>query len=173
MIFLNSVVLKEEAGRFWQFLYRLLVWNSITTGWLYEARNPDGSHAIFAVLFPVLVNSLLMSLAFQCYHWYKNVKSTYWGLAFFIVIWMSFEKFHLEWEFSWPWLHLGNVFADYPKLIQWYDTLGATGGSFWILIINVLAFYALRIWEAGRVRKDLIKTSVSFLLLLLCLCLSL
>ncbi|MCO7316538.1 apolipoprotein N-acyltransferase [Riemerella anatipestifer] len=134
-----------------------LVWNSITTGWLYDARNPDGSHAIFAVLFPVLVNSLLMSLAFQCYHWYKNVKSTYWGLAFFIVIWMSFEKFHLEWEFSWPWLHLGNVFADYPKLIQWYDTLGATGGSFWILIINVLAFYALRIWEAGRVRKDLIK----------------
>ncbi|MDY3337578.1 apolipoprotein N-acyltransferase [Riemerella anatipestifer] len=134
-----------------------LVWNSITTGWLYEARNPDGSHAIFAVLFPVLVNSLLMSLAFQCYHWYKNAKSTYWGLAFFIVIWMSFEKFHLEWEFSWPWLHLGNAFADYPKLIQWYDTLGATGGSFWILIINVLAFYTLRIWEAGRVRKDLIK----------------
>ncbi|MDY3362393.1 apolipoprotein N-acyltransferase [Riemerella anatipestifer] len=134
-----------------------LVWNSITTGWLYEARNPDGSHAIFAVLFPVLVNSLLMSLAFQCYHWYKNAKSTYWGLAFFIVIWMSFEKFHLEWEFSWPWLHLGNAFADYPKLIQWYDTLGATGGSFWILIVNVLAFYTLRIWEAGRVRKDLIK----------------
>ncbi|MDY3381226.1 apolipoprotein N-acyltransferase [Riemerella anatipestifer] len=134
-----------------------LVWNSITTGWLYEARNPDGSHAVFAVLFPVLVNSLLMSLAFQCYHWYKNAKSTYWGLAFFIVVWMAFEKFHLEWEFSWPWLHLGNAFADYPKLIQWYDTLGATGGSFWILIINVLAFYALRIWEAGRVRKDLIK----------------
>ncbi|MHA3044433.1 apolipoprotein N-acyltransferase [Riemerella anatipestifer] len=134
-----------------------LVWNSITTGWLYEARNPDGSHAVFAVLFPVLVNSLLMSLAFQCYHWYKNAKSTYWGLAFFIVIWMAFEKFHLEWEFSWPWLHLGNAFADYPKLIQWYDTLGATGGSFWILIINVLAFYTLRIWEAGRVRKDLIK----------------
>ncbi|MBT0548760.1 apolipoprotein N-acyltransferase [Riemerella anatipestifer] len=134
-----------------------LVWNSITTGWLYEARNPDGSHAVFAVLFPVLVNSLLMSLAFQCYHLYKNAKSTYWGLAFFIVVWMAFEKFHLEWEFSWPWLHLGNAFADYPKLIQWYDTLGATGGSFWILIINVLAFYALRIWEAGRVRKDLIK----------------
>ncbi|MDD1548291.1 apolipoprotein N-acyltransferase [Riemerella anatipestifer] len=134
-----------------------LVWNSITTGWLYEARNPDGSHAVFAVLFPVLVNSLLMSLAFQCYHLYKNAKSTYWGLAFFIVVWMAFEKFHLEWEFSWPWLHLGNAFADYPKLIQWYDTLGATGGSFWILIINVLAFYTLRIWEAGRVRKDLIK----------------
>ncbi|MDY3344783.1 apolipoprotein N-acyltransferase [Riemerella anatipestifer] len=134
-----------------------LVWNSITTGWLYEARNPDGSHAVFAVLFPVLVNSLLMSLAFQCYHWYKNAKSTYWGLAFFIVVWMAFEKFHLEWEFSWPWLHLGNAFADYPKLIQWYDTLGATGGSFWILIINVLTFYTLRIWEAGRVRKDLIK----------------
>ncbi len=72
---------------------------------------------------------------------------------------MSFEKFHLGWELTWPWLNLGNVFSDYPKLIQWYDTLGATGGSFWILLINVLIFYTIRIWEAGRKRKELIKNT--------------
>ncbi|MPT31556.1 MAG: apolipoprotein N-acyltransferase, partial [Chryseobacterium sp.] len=44
-------------------------------------------------------------------------------------------------------------------LIQWYDTLGATGGSFWILLVNVLLFYTIRTWEAGRKRKDLIKNS--------------
>ncbi len=81
------------------------------------------------------------------------------GLGFFIAIWMSFEKFHLGWELTWPWLNLGNVFSEYPKLIQWYDTLGATGGSFWILLINVLIFYTVRTWEAGRKRKDLIKNS--------------
>lgn len=136
-----------------------IIWNAVTTGWLYGSKNPDGSHSMMAVLFPVLVNSLLYSLVFQCYHWYKNAQGTYWGLGFFIAIWMSFEKFHLGWELTWPWLNLGNVFSDYPKLIQWYDTLGATGGSFWILLINVLLFYTVRTWEAGRKRKDLIKNS--------------
>jgi apolipoprotein N-acyltransferase len=136
-----------------------VIWNIVTTGWLYGSKNPDGSHSLMAVVFPVLVNSLLYSLVFQCYHWYKNAQGTYWGLGFLIAIWMSFEKFHLGWELTWPWLNLGNVFADYPKLIQWYDTLGATGGSFWILLTNVLIFYTVRTWEAGRKRKDLIKNS--------------
>lgn len=134
-----------------------VIWNVVTTGWLYGSKNPDGSHSMMAVVFPVLVNSFLYSLVFQCYHWYKNAQGTYWGLGFLIAIWMSFEKFHLGWELTWPWLNLGNVFSDYPKLIQWYDTLGATGGSFWILLINVLIFYTVRIWEAGRKRKELIK----------------
>ncbi len=136
-----------------------VIWNTVTTGWLYGSKNPDGSHSMMAVLFPVLVNSLLYALVFQCYHWYKNAQGTYWGLAFLIAIWMSFEKFHLGWELTWPWLNLGNAFSDYPKLIQWYDTLGATGGSFWILLTNVLIFYTVRIWQAGRKRKDLIKNT--------------
>jgi apolipoprotein N-acyltransferase len=136
-----------------------VIWNVVTTGWLYGSKNPDGSHSMMAVLFPVLVNSFLYSLVFQCYHWYKNAQGTYWGLGFLIAIWMSFEKFHLGWELTWPWLNLGNVFADYPKLVQWYDTLGATGGSFWILLINILIFYTVRTWEAGRKRKDLIRNT--------------
>ena len=132
-----------------------LIWNIVTTGWLYGSKNPDGTHSLFAVAVPVILNSLFYSFIFQLYHWYKNAQGTYWGLTFFVAIWMCFEKFHLSWELTWPWLNLGNVFADYPKIIQWYDTLGATGGSFWILLINVYAFYTLRIWEAGRKRKSL------------------
>ena len=137
--------------------FTFFIWNLVTTGWLYYAKNPDGSNAIFAVVFPVVVNSLLMSSAFQLYHWYKKVRGTYFGLVFFVAIWLSFERFHLSWEFTWPWLNLGNAFSEYPKIIQWYDTIGATGGSFWILLINVFTFYTIRIWEAGRIRKDLIK----------------
>lgn len=134
-----------------------IIWNIVTTGWLYGSKNPDGTHSLMAVVFPVLVNSLLYSIVFIFYHWFKRIQGTYWGLVFFIAIWMSFEKFHLNWELTWPWLNLGNVFSEYPKLIQWYDTFGATGGSFWILLINVFSFYTLRIWEAGRKRKILLK----------------
>ena len=135
------------------------IWNIVTTGWLYGAKNPDGTNSLFAVVVPVMLNSLFYSLVFQCYHWYKKAQGTYFGLVFFVAIWMVFEKFHLSWELTWPWLNLGNAFADYPKFIQWYDTLGATGGSFWILIVNVYAFYTLRIWEAGRKQKSLIINS--------------
>lgn len=136
-----------------------VIWNIVTTGWLYGSKNPDGTHSLMAVVFPVLVNSLLYSFVFQLYHWYKKAQGTYWGLTFFVAIWMCFEKLHMSWEFTWPWLNLGNAFSEYPKIIQWYDTLGATGGSFWILLINVYAFYTLRIWEAGRKRKSLIINS--------------
>ena len=133
------------------------IWNVVTTGWLYHAKNPDGNNSLLAVAIPVIVNSLLMSFVFQLYYWYKKVRGTYFGLVFFVAIWLSFERFHLNWEFTWPWLNLGNAFSEYPQLIQWYDTIGATGGSFWILLINVFAFYTLRIWQAGRIRKDLVK----------------
>ena len=140
-----------------------IIWNIVTTGWLYGAKNPDGTNSLFAVVVPVMLNSLFYSLVFQCYHWYKKAQGTYFGLVFFVAIWMVFEKFHLSWELTWPWLNLGNAFADYPKFIQWYDTLGATGGSFWILIVNVYAFYTLRIWEAGRKQKSLIINSAVLL----------
>ncbi len=156
--------IKRKGGVIFALSYLcFVIWNVVTTGWLYGSKNPDGTPSLMAVIFPVLVNSLLYSLVFQCYHWYKNAQGTYFGLVFFVAIWMGFEKFHSSWELTWPWLNLGNVFADYPKIIQWYDTFGATGGSFWILIINVFGFYTLRIWEAGRKRKDLVKNSAILL----------
>lgn len=156
--------IKRKGWTVWAFsLLAFLIWNIVTTGWLYGARNPDGSHALPAVILPVIANSLLYSLVFILYHWYKKTQGTYWGLVFFVAIWMAFEKLHLSWELSWPWLNLGNAFSEYPKLIQWYDTLGATGGSFWILLVNVFAFYTLRTWEAGRKKKDLLKNAAILL----------
>ncbi|MBS1550361.1 MAG: apolipoprotein N-acyltransferase [Bacteroidetes bacterium] len=140
------------------------IWNAVTTGWLYGSKNPDGSHSIMAVAFPVIVNSLLYSLVFIGYHKFKNFQGTYWGFAFLVAIWMSFEKFHLTWELSWPWLNLGNAFSEYPKLIQWYDTLGATGGSLWVLLVNIGGYYTLRTWQAGRKRNALIRNSFFWLM---------
>ena len=77
-----------------------LIWNIVTTGWLYGSKNPDGTHSLFAVAVPVILNSLFYSFIFQLYHWYKNAQGTYWGLTFFVAIWMCFEKFHLSWELT-------------------------------------------------------------------------
>ena len=66
------------------------------------------------------------------------------GTLFLITFWISFEKFHLNWEFSWPWLNLGNVFSERINWIQWYEFTGVFGGSLWVLCSNFLLFYHFR-----------------------------
>lgn len=110
-----------------------LIWNFSTTAWLYYA-------SLFGVLIAVLVNSLLMALIFLLFHRVaqRSTPKIYW--PFFISIWLVFEKMHLHWEFSWPWLNLGNGFSEYPSWIQWYEYTGTFGGSLWILLMNILFF---------------------------------
>lgn len=108
-------------------------WNAATTWWLYYASG-------FGMFFAVLVNALLMSVLFLMYHVVSKRTSQKLSLLFFICLWLSFEKFHLIWDFSWPWLNLGHVFANYPQWIQWYEYTGAFGGSLWVLAINAIGF---------------------------------
>ncbi len=117
-------------------LVTFLIWNLITTGWLYYAD-------LFGMLFANIVNSLLMSLVFLLYHISAKRFSRKISLLFLITLWMSFEKLHLHWDFSWPWLNLGHVFSENVSWIQWYEFTGTFGGSLWVLLINVFVFYGL------------------------------
>ncbi|WP_407478356.1 apolipoprotein N-acyltransferase [Elizabethkingia meningoseptica] len=143
------------------------IWNVLTTWWLFNSKNPDGSHSIIAVAVPTLLNSTMMSLVFLFYYIYKKRIGTYLGLVFFVALWICFEKFHSTWEFSWPWLTLGNAFAGWHQWVQWYDTTGVFGGSLWILLANIFAYYAYRLFQVTRKRKELIKNIVIFLAIIL------
>lgn len=116
----------------------MLTWNVATTWWIWNASAP-GAVAAF------LANSLLM-----CFPWlgYKTVKQKWGeraGYLSLIAFWMCFEYIHLQdWGLSWPWLTLGNVFATHPQWIQWYEYTGTSGGSLWVLLVNVLLFLHIK-----------------------------
>jgi apolipoprotein N-acyltransferase len=110
-----------------------VIWNLITTSWL---RFAD----VFGASFAVFVNSALMALLFLMYHKYAKRQSQNRALLFLVALWISFEKLHLGWEFSWPWLNLGNSFSEYITWIQWYEYTGTFGGTLWVWILNVLVF---------------------------------
>lgn len=110
-----------------------VIWNYITTNWLQYAD-------IFGAAFAILVNSALMALVWVFYQKLAVRTSLNKALCFLIALWICFEKLHLGWEFSWPWLNLGNAFADYPKWIQWYEFTGTFGGTLWVWIVNALWF---------------------------------
>jgi apolipoprotein N-acyltransferase len=62
------------------------------------------------------------------------------GLAALILYWLAFEYMHHQWDLSWPWLTLGNAFADHPGWVWFYRYTGTTGGSLWVLLMNVLLY---------------------------------
>ncbi len=124
-----------------------VIWNAIGIWWLHYAQEVNAAGELqnswISYLFPVLINSLLMSTVFQIFHKVKKRTSTAIGLIFLPSVWMAFEKFHLWWEMTWPWFNLGNGFANFPKWIQWYEYTGAFGGTLWVLCGNIIVFLLL------------------------------
>lgn len=128
---------KRKSLRIFLYTYwAVFIWNFITTYWLMYASQVGG-------WFAVLVNSLLMSILVQLYVVVRKRTSLTRSLIFLAALWMAFEKFHLNWDFSWPWLNLGHVFAHYPKWIQWYEYTGSFGGSLWVWWVNITLFLIL------------------------------
>lgn len=134
---------KLKRGGIYYYLY-FVVWNGITTYWIYHATLPGAVAA-------VLLNSLQMWLVFWFYRLFKRKIAQKEGsnphsflpYLFFIVTWLGWEHYYFDAEVSWPWLVLGNAFAGSIKSIQWYEYTGTLGGSLWILLSNVLLYRIL------------------------------
>jgi len=125
-----------------------VIWNAITTSWLRFA-DPFGAG------FAVFVNAALMALIFLIYHKYAKRQSINRSLLFLVVLWISFEKLHLGWEFSWPWLNLGNGFSEYISLVQWYEYTGTFGGTLWVWILNAILFKGVLSYQDDKSKQVL------------------
>ena len=125
---------QENKIRFFLFaILTMFIWNVGTTWWIWNSTAAGAIGAIIA-------NSFLMTLPLWGYHIIKSRFGNAVGLVSFIAFWLSFEYIHLNWQLSWPWLTLGNVFATNPNWVQWYEYTGTSGGSLWVLLVNVLVF---------------------------------
>lgn len=136
------------------------IWNILTTYWIWNSAPIAG---IVAVSF----NTLYMSFAFSVYHWVRRniyAPHSYFALIF---IWISFEYLHHNWDLNWPWLSVGNGFASYHKWIQWYEFTGMFGGSFWVLLINILVFKLIKVlWNETKSKTKIISLSIGIVFFL-------
>ncbi len=106
-----------------------LTWNILTTFWIYYT-SPVGMAIV------ILLNSLFMTIAFYLGHLSRRILGRQTGGIAMVLYWLALEHFHLHSQLSWPWLNLGNAFANQPDLAQWYEYTGIEGGSLWIWLVN-------------------------------------
>jgi apolipoprotein N-acyltransferase len=109
----------------------MLIWNVGTTWWMCNSTIPGGIAAMLA-------NSLLMCLPWLAYFQIKRRLGRTPGHISLIAFWLVFEYIHLNWQLSWPWLTVGNVFASKPGWVQWYEFTGSSGGTLWVMLVNIL-----------------------------------
>ena len=83
-----------------------------------------------------------MSLLFTSFSLISKRLNNKLGFIYFVCAWIVFEKFNLNWEFSWPLLLIGNAFSESHMLVQWYEYTGTFGGTLWVLLINIIFFKA-------------------------------
>ena len=132
LLYVEERISKGEKGNvFWLSFVTFLLWNVLTTWWVWNATP--------AATLAWILNALFMAIVFWAFHFTKmKLHNDRWGNFLLIPYWMAFEFLHYYWSAKWPWLSLGNVFSTCTTWIQWYSVTGVAGGTLWILLVNIL-----------------------------------
>ena len=132
--FVPLLYLQEKGYSFWISSLTFLIWNALTTWWVWKTT-------AVGTIGMIALNSLFMTTVFWAYHF---VKSRFYGdnkgYYLLIIFVLAFEYLHLHWQINWPWLNLGNVFSHYHTWVQWYSVTGIAGGTVWVLLANILVY---------------------------------
>ncbi len=112
------------------------IWNILSFWWGFKV-------SILAVTAPIFINATLMTVVFGLSYVARMRLGENFGYAALLFFWLAFEHIHSFWFMAFPWLNLGNGLGFDTWLIQWYEFTGVGGGSFWILLSNIVLFRLL------------------------------
>ncbi len=160
----NIVIARNEAnsggkkhGIIKYAFHAFIIWNIGSTFWVCNA-------GLIAGMLANYLNALFMAWAFWAFHKTAEILRggktsplpTFPHALIFVAYWLGWEFLHLNWELSWPWLTLGNAFAQKPQWVQWYEYTGVFGGSLWILVLNLLIFKitSKAVYEKKRASRE-------------------
>ncbi|QBQ40144.1 apolipoprotein N-acyltransferase [Sphingobacterium psychroaquaticum] len=151
LVAIEQVIRSHENNKgrqvFWLSFLTGFVWNTASIYWVYNAMNAylPGYISLLIALIPFTLAPLLMATAFRLYYQLRKKKSIVYSFIGLVSFWLSYEFLHQSWDLAFPWMTLGNGFANFHQLVQWYSITGVYGGSLWIWMVNILLF--LLIWQ--------------------------
>ena len=148
LLVMERLATEHKTRHFWWWHYGTFVlWNAVTTWWVGEAT-------VGGAVFAILANALQMSLVFGSFRWVKRRSGGALPYLYLAAAWLAWERYYLTVaQISWPWLVLGNAFADTTGLVQWYSVLGTLGGSLWVWVCNLGLFGLMVALSDGRMAR--------------------
>ena len=139
----------SNKGRkiFWLAFLTGFLWNTASIYWVYNAMSAylPSYVALPISLIPFGLAPLLMATVFRLYYQLRKKTSIGYSFIGLVSLWMGYEFLHQWWDLAFPWMTLGNGFASFHQLVQWYSITGVYGGTLWIWVCNILFF--LLIWQ--------------------------
>ncbi|MFT4660421.1 MAG: apolipoprotein N-acyltransferase [Patiriisocius sp.] len=149
---------KSSKAIFFPMFLAFFAWNIATTWFIFMIKLTGSTpweefvSRVTASGLTYILNSIFMAIVFWLFHYSKKHLGSRLGYLGLIIFWLSFEYIHMHWSINWPWLNLGNVFANDTWAIQWYEFTGAPGGSLWVLLVNISFYQLWKKWkEVGGV----------------------
>jgi apolipoprotein N-acyltransferase len=137
-------ILRQYPGRGRPLLFAcsyitFLIWNVLVTWWVYCVQFGKGG-----ALLAFVCNAFLMAVFFVLFSLIKKRLNKPWAVWTLVPVWIAWEHIHTLWDISWTWLTLGNIFAFNHNWVQWYEFTGTSGGTLWILSVNILVFLTIK-----------------------------
>jgi len=141
---------KKDGKVFWLGFLTGFVWNTASIYWVYNAMNAylSGPVSLLISLIPFGLAPLLMASVFWLYYRLRRKNGFFYGFMGLVSFWTAYEYLHQSWDLAFPWMTLGNGFAGFHQLVQWYSLTGVFGGTVWIWLSNILIF--LLLWQKIR-----------------------
>lgn len=157
---LEKANVNRKGLLFFAYVYlAMLIWNIGTTWWILNST-------IAGSVMAYLANSALMTIPIAFYRKTRIRLGNRNGMFALPFYWIAFEYLHMNWDLSWSWLNLGNVFAFRYYWVQWYEYTGVLGGTLWIMLVNIFLYRAFFMPNPNR-GKIVIATLLLFLPMIL------
>ena len=140
-LFLISDSYDSSRRSFWRMAawvaLTFTLWSVATVWWVWIA-------APIGVIAATTVQVLLFGTVFMIFHYVRKRSRPVLAFTILACGWTAAEYVYLNGQISFPWLLLGNGFANDTWAVQWYEFTGALGGSLWVMLANILLYNALR-----------------------------
>jgi apolipoprotein N-acyltransferase len=139
------------------------IWNTACIYWVFNSLNAvmPAWLAIIIAQIPFCLGAVLMTLAFWLYYRLRLITNRIWSYAGLICFWIGYEYLHQIWDLAFPWMNLGNGFAESHYLVQWYEYTGVYGGTMWILLSNILVFETMLAIKSKAPKTTQIRLQIS------------
>ena len=144
----------------WSAFLVMVIFNSISACWVLVATIPGALILWFPHAFMNAIPFLLL---------YPIQRKIGWTTSLFLIpfLWTGWEWLHIQSQFSFPWLLMGNTQSTIPLMIQYAEFTGVWGITLWVMLVNICVYFFVKGYQA-KIKKQMRAASaiLAFLIIL-------